>query len=244
MKLQDLFKILSWDVLNPFLLKIKKNRIYKIGRHTGINLGCGLDNPPNWIGIDGGITLFFVHKFPKCISRFLFKIFRMSQNYSFDEYHKKAKSLKLIHHELLYGIPFFDNTIPNIYSSHFFEHIFLTDARYLLNECYRVLRPSGVMRIAVPSLDEEIKNIEKALKEYKIGNIDQVQHYVTSEIIGFNDRYSNHRYMYNFDKLKILFEEFGFKNIKQHKFKEGAIPDVELLDTRESLFVEAFKLKI
>lgn len=89
----------------------------------------------------------------------------MSNNYKFNEYQKKTKYLNLIHHELMYSIPFKDNSIPNIYSSHFFEHLFLKDCKNLLKECLRVLKPNGIIRIVVPSLDSEVLILLKQLKD-------------------------------------------------------------------------------
>jgi hypothetical protein len=47
--------------------------------------------------------------------------------------------------------------------------------------------------------------------------------------------------MYNFIELKKSLKTVGFKNIREFQFKKGNIPDVELLDTREGIFVEAVK---
>jgi predicted SAM-dependent methyltransferase len=48
---------------------------------------------------------------------------------------------------------FEDNTFDFIFSEHFFEHLFLDEAIDLLQECYRILKPNGVVRIVVPDAD-------------------------------------------------------------------------------------------
>jgi predicted SAM-dependent methyltransferase len=242
MKTTDFVKIVAWDMLNPLLLRIKKKRRYKIKEGiNGINLGCGLHNPKNWIGVDGGFTHYIVNKLPKPLFKLFFKSQKMSKNYVFDEYYKLSKSIKLVHHELQYGLPYNDNSAPNIFSSHFFEHIFKNEAEALTKECYRVLKPGGIIRICVPSLLNEIEAIENAIKAYKANGSDNIQKYVTSNIVGFNSTYSNHRYIYDWEKLSSMFKASGFKDIKQYEFQQGEIPDVKVLDTRDGLFIEATK---
>lgn len=53
--------------------------------------------------------------------------------------------------DLREGIPFEDNTVSAIYSSHLFEHLDYADGQVLLSECFRVLKPGGSFSIAVPN---------------------------------------------------------------------------------------------
>lgn len=242
MELTDFYKLIIWDVLNPFFLNLKKNKRYKLDfKYTGLNLGGGIDNPPNWLDIDGGATHFLVKKLPKFITSKFFKNFHISSNFTFNEYYKKLNSFDSIYHNLSFGIPFGDETVPNIFSSHFFEHLFKEDCEFVLKESYRVLKPSGIIRICVPSLDDEVNDIENAINEYKNGNTQKVQKYVTSDIVGHYPKFSVHRYMYNFEELKYMLENAGFIDIEQKSFKKGSIPNVEKLDTRNGLIVEARK---
>jgi predicted SAM-dependent methyltransferase len=50
-------------------------------------------------------------------------------------------------------LDFEDNTFDFIFSEHFFEHLFLEEAFELIKECYRILKPHGVIRIVVPDAD-------------------------------------------------------------------------------------------
>ncbi|GFE58585.1 methyltransferase domain-containing protein [Geobacter sp. AOG1] len=50
-------------------------------------------------------------------------------------------------------LPFDDNSLDFIYSEHFFEHLFFDEALSLMQECYRVLKPFGVIRTCVPDAD-------------------------------------------------------------------------------------------
>ena len=62
------------------------------------------------------------------------------------------------------GIPYPDNTFDVVYHSHVLEHFIKTDAERFIAECYRVLKPSGIIRIAVPNLEIIAKNYLKFLE--------------------------------------------------------------------------------
>src|SRR6185436_17770630 len=59
---------------------------------------------------------------------------------------------KIIAWDLRYGIPFPDGVFDCVYHSHFLEHLPKNGAPAFLKECYRVLKPGGTIRVAVPNL--------------------------------------------------------------------------------------------
>lgn len=65
---------------------------------------------------------------------------------------------------LLEKFGFRDGTFDAIYTSHFIEHISRDTIDFVLRECYRVLKPGGIIRIVVPDLEnivrEYIRNLE------------------------------------------------------------------------------------
>jgi len=62
----------------------------------------------------------------------------------------------VIGHNLLKGIPFDENTFEVVYHSHVLEHFPKDKAALFINECYRVLKPGGIIRIAIPDLEQII----------------------------------------------------------------------------------------
>ena len=46
------------------------------------------------------------------------------------------------------GLPFDDESVEKIYTSHFLEHV--KDLNFVMEECHRVLKKGGVMHIIVP----------------------------------------------------------------------------------------------
>jgi SAM-dependent methyltransferase len=71
----------------------------------------------------------------------------------------EAHSSKVLQKNLFKPLEFDDCTFDFIYTSHFIEHITLDAAKRLLEECHRVLKPNGVLRIVTP-------DFEKICEEY------------------------------------------------------------------------------
>ncbi len=80
-------------------------------------------------------------------------------------------------HNLREGVPYQDNSFDVVYHSHVLEHFPKNDAPKFINECYRVLKPEGILRIAFPDLEtiarEYLSNMEDAMK----GNPDAAEKY-------------------------------------------------------------------
>ncbi|MFM2283227.1 MAG: hypothetical protein RL222_731 [Bacteroidota bacterium] len=63
----------------------------------------------------------------------------------------------VISHNLLNGIPFENETFDVVYHSHVLEHFSKNDGEKFIQECFRVLKPNGIIRIAVPDLESIVK---------------------------------------------------------------------------------------
>ncbi|MHC4221418.1 MAG: class I SAM-dependent methyltransferase, partial [Planctomycetota bacterium] len=91
-----------------------------------------------------------------------------------------------------------NESVSLIYSSHSFEYFDRGEAINVLKEWWRVLRPSGVLRLAVPDFDallqvyQETGNIEKIL-----GPLYGRMEIQTTE----GEAYLYHKTAYNFDSL-------------------------------------------
>ena len=113
---------------------------------------------------------------------------------------------------------FKDNTIEEIYASHVLEYFDRNDVINVLTEWKRVLKHSGILRLAVP-------NFPKLVEVYQSSKD-------LSSILGplygkwdiGNQEFIYHKTVYDENSLKNVLEEVGFKNIKiwdwQEFFKE------------------------
>lgn len=234
---------IMWLRINPLLLRCKRHRKkINAARFRGVNLGCGIDNPPQWLGIDGGITHLLVRRMPRVLARILFSHMAMSKKMSFADYRRKVKQGVYLHHDFMYGIPVQSGTAVNVFSSHFLEHLYPRQAEQFLSECKRILKPGGLIRICVPSLDDDVDKIRDALESYDSGDYEAILPYVTTERNGeFVTPYSHHRYMYNFSMLRHTLGTVGFECIAEKNAGQGEMEDVTELDSREGLYVEARK---
>jgi predicted SAM-dependent methyltransferase len=64
-----------------------------------------------------------------------------------------AASSKVLVHDLRKTLPIDEGSCDVVYTSHVLEHFSRNEARAFLKECYLVLRPGGLLRIAVPDLE-------------------------------------------------------------------------------------------
>lgn len=59
----------------------------------------------------------------------------------------------VITHDVTKGLPFESSVFSAVYHSHLLEHLEPFQGRALTHECFRVLKPGGVLRIVVPDLE-------------------------------------------------------------------------------------------
>jgi SAM-dependent methyltransferase len=67
------------------------------------------------------------------------------------------------------GLPFRTGAFDVVYHSHLLEHLTRTEGTALLTECWRVLRPGGVLRVAVPDLERIATLYVDAVRDLRAG---------------------------------------------------------------------------
>jgi SAM-dependent methyltransferase len=74
-------------------------------------------------------------------------------------------------------LPFEDNSVDACYHSHVLEHLTASDGKGLLKECFRVLKPKGILRVVVPDLEASathylscLENVRRARNPETSGN--------------------------------------------------------------------------
>lgn len=81
-----------------------------------------------------------------------------------------SNSKKVFTHNLLNGIPRKNNSTDVVYHSHVLEHFSRDEGYLFMKECYRVLKPNGIIRIAVPDLEAIVKEYLRHLEQATSGN--------------------------------------------------------------------------
>lgn len=221
---------------------VKNRKINPKDDTVKLNLGSGLYIAKNWINLDINPSIFLA-KLPTPFLKLVYAISRAKKyshavEFDFEDYIRILRENKFVFHNLEYGIPFPDESVDYIYTSHFFEHLYRDEALKLLKESYRVLKKDGIIRICVPDLEYAFLLYSKGEKEKSLSYF-----FKNSKADKSEYEFGNHKYMYDYDLLRKLLLEAGFTRIKRCSYKQGETPDIELLDNRpdETLFVEAKK---
>lgn len=76
---------------------------------------------------------------------------------------------KVIAYDLRLGIPFADCSFDVVYHSHVLEHFPQAYAARFLRECFRVLKPGGLLRVVVPNLEEIAKAYLQSIEDVHKG---------------------------------------------------------------------------
>lgn len=110
---------------------------------------------------------------------------------------------------------FADNTIEELYACHLLEHFGRHETKSVLQEWYRVLKPSGNLRIAVPDFEAIIEVYKKT------GDLTKLIGLLYG---GQNYEFNFHHMTFDYSFLKSQLEEVGFKDVKRYDWKEF-LPD-------------------
>lgn len=140
--------------------------------------------------------------------------------------------------------PFPSESLEGIYTEHCLEHISFQQCAANIKEFYRLLKPSGTVRIIVPDGELYCDRYQQRKTDKSI-----VLPYGEKEATGmisinriFRDH--GHQFIYDFETMALLLREAGFQNITKQKFREGNDPRL-LIDREErrveSLYVEGIK---
>jgi predicted SAM-dependent methyltransferase len=89
----------------------------------------------------------------------------------------RSKHPAVIEHDLSKGIPADSDSCDVVYHAAVLEHIRRDDAERFISECYRVLRPGGVIRVGVPDLEKICRIYLEKLDAASSGNPDAEHDY-------------------------------------------------------------------
>lgn len=145
-------------------------------------------------------------------------------------------------------LPFKNNTVSRIRCEHVFEHLDrVFEGPVFLTECFRCLKPGGVLRIVVP-------DAEKFIRAYYVNT---AASWAELDISGFKDDWQpmdalnkifhqagEHKFGYDFGTLSFSIKSVGFKAVEKMEF--GQSTDILLQNDQAnhrhaSLYVDCFK---
>lgn len=88
-----------------------------------------------------------------------------------------SKNDKVIAYDLHNPLPYENESMDVVYSSHVLEHFSKSHVPEFLSECFRILKKGGILRIAVPDLEQLARNYIHFLEDAKTGDIQAQQKY-------------------------------------------------------------------
>ncbi len=123
------------------------------------------------------------------------------------------------HVHVVERLPMFaDNSVDLIYSCHVLEHFKRAEVAGVLAEWFRVLRPGGVLRTAVPDF-QKLVEVYRATGDLSL---------VIGPLVGRQDYLYNFHYnVFDFATLKRALEATGFVNAHPYDWRETEHADVD-----------------
>lgn len=154
-----------------------------------------------------------------------------------------SEGYKFLQHDSTQAMPFANESVDLIYSSHFVEHLTYDEAKAFFIECKRVMKPDATMRVIVPDLQLlTSKYSDGTLHDYDQINIESSQNPTDGAKL-WNLIFNGHKAAYDFATIKKLVEDLGLK-CEKRRFRDGN-PTIlaETIDSLPclSLYVEITK---
>src|ERR1044071_7865588 len=113
-----------------------------------VNLGCGLSVASGWTNVDASLNALFAN-LPRSLHPIAYRLAGAKSYYTREHYCGVLANHRFVHHDLAHSLPFEDGVVDFVFSSHFLEHLFRDDARRVLRETFRILKPGGIARVCV-----------------------------------------------------------------------------------------------
>ena len=210
-----------------------------------VNLGCGMTPTNGWLNFDNSLSL-KIAKFPFVF--FFLKAFNLLEksqiaNVNFN----RVNNIKFA--DATKKLPFDENMVDVIYTSHMLEHLSRKRAEKFCIEAKRCLVDGGILRIAVPDLRKQVMQyvehsdadlfLERTHLSY--GELSSIKQKLKLLIVGFR----HHQWMYDGESLSKLLLNVGFSKVLVLDAGETVIKEHEGLNLfereDESLYIEAIK---
>jgi SAM-dependent methyltransferase len=146
--------------------------------------------------------------------------------------------------DIVQGLPLETGSVDYAVSIHALPEIAYPDLVPVLGELRRVLKPGGVLRLALPDLEKGVQAYQRGDRDYFLIP-DEDARSLGAKLVVQLIWYGWSRSLFTVGFAEELLEKAGFRTVTQCTFGETAsrFPQIVELDNREreSLFVEAIK---
>jgi len=129
-------------------------------------------------------------------------------------------------------LPLQDNVLDEVYCSHLLEHFNCNFTSKILAEWHRVLKPNGIIKICVPSMDwvvdlwlgnkrwqeyDQAKGMVLKKDGKAVGSHGPIIRNLYGHIPEDDSQSVGHKYIFDFESLKYYLEGVGFRNVRPAK---------------------------
>ncbi len=134
-------------------------------------------------------------------------------------------------HDLSTGLPYADDSVDLVYSEHFFEHLPLAAGYALMQECHRVLRPGGVLRIAMPDLESLARAYLGDWRDQAwVAAFPRID--TAARMLNIGMREWGHEYVYDLEDLMLRLRSIGFSDVRPAPWGVSRHAELQARETR------------
>lgn len=127
-----------------------------------------------------------------------------------------------------------DNSVSLITAHHLIEHLSREEGAFFLRECFRILKPEGVIRLSTPDLDVFTHHhLNKNFKATYKAELEALNAEDNADAF-FRLAFKGHKTIYNYPALNTKLESAGFKEVK--KMPYGASRSTAIMTETEDSF--------
>lgn len=213
-----------------------------------VNVGCGASPTDGWINLDSSPSVRLCRR-PLLLQLLRFGKLLSKRNLGFAQV---AREKGIQYGDVAKRLPLADDSCDVVYSCHMLEHIVTGRVGHSLQEMRRVLKPGGVIRIAVPDLRRmaeqyiQTGDADQFMRRCLMGEFwNQLDTFTSRLAFLVSGNPSAHKWMYDGESLISALEKHGFVSARIMPDGETTIPFKVTLDlaerSPESVFVEAVK---
>lgn len=152
-----------------------------------------------------------------------------------------------VQHDARTPFPYPDNSVFFIFSEHFIEHLNEPEGKLFFKECFRILKPGGVIRTSTFCIDEVMENMcndekwnayKQVLYDGMFKNWERIAFFNLTVYQG-----GYHKHMYNNNQMIKFLLESGFTKFNTPQNKKSIYPELCDLEWRQNsvCIVEAIK---
>jgi SAM-dependent methyltransferase len=209
--------------------------------HTRLHLGCGMIAPASWLNVDGSWNA-RLQRHPRAKAA-LSKVGMLPRQMA-----ELPWAGDVVIHDLREPLPWDDGQFEAVYASHLLEHLTWGDARQLLMESRRVLKPGGVCRIVVPDLEYMVGEYQAQRVEAHEGFFPQGATVSNADAFVLNMGFvspvprtggiairtyaklfdfHHHKWMYDERSLAAQMSAAGFAQVRRCGYNDSRIPGID-----------------